>query len=87
MATRRSWVSASDLADYAFCPRSYWYREHPPEAGASRASQARAAAGQSYHQRTLAGERRRAEHPAGYWAALAIGVLLVLGAMAWIFHP
>ncbi|HTW77539.1 MAG TPA: hypothetical protein VMG14_07255 [Thermoplasmata archaeon] len=87
MSAERSWTSASDLADYAYCPRSHWYHEHPPDGGPSSDARARAAGGQRYHARTLGAERRRAEHGAAYWGALLVGVLLVLGGIAWILHP
>jgi hypothetical protein len=87
MGDRDPWVSATDLADYAYCPRSHWYHEHPPRGGPSPAARERAAFGQRFHARVLSGERRRAAHGAAYWAALGVGVLLVLGALAWIFHP
>jgi hypothetical protein len=87
MAAERPWVSASDLADYTFCPRSHWYHEHPPAEGATRSSQRRASAGTRYHGRTLAAERRRAEHGGAYWAGLGLGLVLVLGGVLWILHP
>ncbi len=83
----RSWASASDLADYAYCPRAHWYHDHPPERGPNRAARQRTEDGQRYHARELAGERRRAEHGGAYWAALVVGVLLLIGALAWVFHP
>ncbi|HXW67017.1 MAG TPA: hypothetical protein VEL82_03965 [Thermoplasmata archaeon] len=81
------WVSASDLAEYAYCPRAHFYRDHPPPEGPARGSGRRARSGARYHARTLAAERRRAEHGVAYWGALVLGVLLVVGALAWIFHP
>jgi hypothetical protein len=81
------WASASDLADQAYCPRAHWYHDHPPEGGPTRSARDRAEYGQRFHARTLAGERRRAEHGGAYWAALALGILLALGAVVWIFHP
>ena len=87
MATRRSWASASDLADYAFCPRSHFYHEHPPAEGPSAVSRERALAGRRFHERTLTAERRRADHPGAYWAALAVGIVLLIGGAWWILHP
>ena len=81
------WVSASELAEYAYCPRAHYYARHPPAVGPPRASGRRARAGERFHARTLGAERRHAEHGAAYWAALALGILLVVGALAWIFHP
>ena len=87
MANRGPWVTASDLADYAYCPRAQWYRAHPPAEGSTRESQDRAAAGSRYHRRVLGAERRRAEHGNVYWVALAVGATLVIGGAAWILHP
>jgi hypothetical protein len=87
MGDSRRWASASDLADYAYCPRSHWYHDHPPEGGPSRATRDRSEAGQRFHAHELSGERRRAEHGGAYWGALALGLLLALGALVWIFHP
>jgi hypothetical protein len=85
MGDSTSWVSASDVADYAYCPRAHWYHDHPPRGGATSEARARADAGVRYHRRELSAERRRAEHGGAYWAALALGVALVLGGGAWIF--
>ncbi len=87
MAGRGTWVSASDLADYAFCPRSHFYHEHPPDGGPDPAAEGRARSGRAFHARELGGERRRAEHGAAYWGAFFLGALLAVGAILWIFHP
>jgi|HubBroStandDraft_1064217.scaffolds.fasta_scaffold04688_9 hypothetical protein len=81
------WVSATDLADYAYCPRSHWYHDHPPPGGPSRGALARSAAGTHYHQQVLGAERRRAEHGGAYWVGLVLGVLLLIGGLAWFFRP
>lgn len=78
------YVSASDLADYAYCPRSYWYRHHPPPGGPSDASLRSSAAGTRAHARQLRGERRRAEYGGLYWALVALGVLLAVGGVLWL---
>lgn len=78
-------VSASDLADYAFCPRAHWYSEHPPERGPTGDARRRSRAGSAYHTRTLGAERRREDRGGTYWVALLVGVLLILGGIAWIF--
>lgn len=81
------WTSPSDLADYAYCPRSHWYRYHPPPGAPNEDSRERAAAGVRYHDRVLTGERHRAERGGTYWGVLLLGVgLAVLGAW-WLFHP
>jgi CRISPR/Cas system-associated exonuclease Cas4 (RecB family) len=87
MSSGGPWVTATDLAEYAYCPRSHWYYEHPPVGDRTTDARKRADAGTRYHHRILDAERRRAEHGAAYWAALALGALLVVGGLAWIFRP
>jgi len=82
-----AWVSASDLADYAYCPRSYWYRRHPPAGGPSRSSQRSALGGVRYHERILTATRHRAERGGAYWAVVLVGLGLVLVGGWWLFHP
>lgn len=80
------WSSPSDLADYAYCPRSHWYRHHPPPGGPSRSAQERARGGVRYHDRVLTAERHRAERGPAYWAILFTGVLLLGGGLWWLFR-
>ena len=87
MARDGRWTSASELADYAFCPRSHWYGAHPPPGGPSREGRARSRAGQRYHARTLVAERRRATRGPAYWAGLLVGIALLAAGVAWIFRP
>jgi CRISPR/Cas system-associated exonuclease Cas4 (RecB family) len=75
------YVTASDLADYAYCPRSYWYRYHPPPEGPTPASVRSAAQGEVAHRRQLGAERRRATGGAVYWILLAVGLLAILGGL------
>lgn len=82
-----AWTSAADLAEYAYCPRAHWYRAHPPDGGPTSAARRQAEAGTRYHERTLGAERRRAEAGGAYWVALGFGILIALGALAWLFHP
>lgn len=86
MEPESGWTSPSDLADYAYCPRSHWYRHHPPAGGPSSDAAARGRAGVRYHSRTLTAERHRAERGSVYWAGIVIGVGLVALGAAWIFH-
>ena len=37
------WVSATDLAEYAYCPRAWYYRHHPPPEGPAPGSDRRSA--------------------------------------------
>lgn len=71
------WISASELADYAYCPRSWWYRGHPPAGGPTPASERRARDGQAYHQRTLAAELRREAWAGGIVAAAVIAAAVL----------
>jgi hypothetical protein len=86
MAEDDPWVSATDLADYEFCPRSHWYHDHPPSGGPTREARVRSEAGSRYHERVLGAERRRDEHGGADWVALALGVLLTAGGMVWILY-
>jgi CRISPR/Cas system-associated exonuclease Cas4 (RecB family) len=81
------WTSPSDLADYVYCPRSHWYRHHPPPGGPSRASQQSALAGVRYHRRALLAEQHRDERGGAYWTVLLVGLALVAGGVWWVLHP
>ena len=86
MEPDRGWTSPSDLADYAYCPRSHWYRHHPPARGPTAYSSVRREAGEEYHSRALTAERRRAERGSAYWIGLLVGILLVVIGVAWLLH-
>jgi hypothetical protein len=87
MAPDEAWTSPSELADYAYCPRSHWYRNHPPAVGPSAASEARSQRGVRLHERRLGAERRRAERGRAYWVGLLIGVVLITGGLVWALRP
>ncbi len=78
------WVTPSELADEAFCPRARWYRRHPPPSGRSAASVDRSDAGTSVHAQRLGAERRRDERLGGYVAALAVGIVALVAGVAWL---
>lgn len=89
MSDRRSadgWVSASDLAEYAYCPRAWYYRGHPPPHGPTRSSQRSARAGDRYHRSTLRDEEFREGHLGAYVVAILLGLALLLGGLWWIFR-
>jgi CRISPR/Cas system-associated exonuclease Cas4 (RecB family) len=86
MEDEGGWTSPTDLADYAYCPRSHWYRHHPPDRAPSRASGQRRRAGERYHELTLGAERRRAERGSAYWIGLLVGVGLVAIGVVWFLH-
>lgn len=79
MGAPSDWSSPSDLAEYAYCPRSRYFRQRlgePPPTDATRA-------GEAYHARTLRATRRRNDHPGLYWGlALVGGALAVVGGVA-----
>jgi len=87
MASDERWLSASDLSDYTYCPRSYWYRHHPPAGGPSASSQRSALGGIRYHDRFLTARRHRAERGGSYWAVLLAGLVLAAAGVWWVFHP
>ncbi len=80
------WVTAADVADYAFCPRSHWYRHHPPPEGPTAQARRRSAAGERFHTAELRATDRRSRHGASYWVWVVVGGLLVLGGVAWLLH-
>ena len=79
-----SYVTASDLADYAYCPRSHWYRYHPPPGGPSREAVRSSVAGTRSHLRQLRGVRRRADRGSTYWVLVVVGLLVVVGGVLWL---
>jgi CRISPR/Cas system-associated exonuclease Cas4 (RecB family) len=79
-----SYVSASELADYAYCPRSHWYRSHPPPEGPTGEAVRSAVAGNRSHTRRLSAEARRARHGAAYWVLLGVGLLVFAAGVAWL---
>ena len=75
-------MTASDLAEYAYCPRAYWYRRHPPPEGPARSSREARAGGERYHARVLTTRYRRERWSVIWWILVAVGVLLCLLALA-----
>jgi hypothetical protein len=74
----RRYVSAGELADYAFCPRSHYYARHPDGRSVAADSLARERAGTRYHARTIGSDRRWGNASALPWiAALLIGAALL----------
>jgi CRISPR/Cas system-associated exonuclease Cas4 (RecB family) len=71
-------VTSSDLADYAYCPRSFWYRKHPPAGGPTRRSRAAQVDGERFHARTLTRRFRRERRSGLGWVLVGGGLLLCL---------
>lgn len=82
----REWASASDLSEYAYCPRAWYYRKSVPDAPVDARSRQASAAGERYHRATLAGEERRETYGAAYVAALLVAALLVAGGVLWLLR-
>lgn len=72
------WVTASDLAEYSYCPRAHWYRGHPPPGGPARSSVAARAEGERFHARVLATRSRRERWSTVWWGLVAAGLFLLL---------
>ncbi len=71
------WVSASDLAEYSYCPRAHWYRDHPPVGRPIPGADRLRRRGRRFHRRALQSERRREEHVRTYVALALTGAGLL----------
>ena len=80
------YVTASELADYAFCPRAHYYAHHPGGRAVADGALERERAGVRYHTGTTRSDRRWAEtSPLPWLLVLLGGVLLVaVGLLGWI---
>lgn len=87
MELDEGWTSPSDLADYTYCPRSHFYRHHPPPEGPTRSSQLSSLNGVRYHRRVLTAERQRDERGGWYWGVLLVGLALAVFGAWWILRP
>jgi hypothetical protein len=76
------WVTAAELAEFAYCPRAHWYSVHRPDVPAPRSSARRQSAGETYHAREGQALVQRRARSGGYWALVLVAVLLVLVALA-----
>jgi hypothetical protein len=63
-------VSVSEIAGYAYCPRSWWYDTHPPAEGRTAESARQTRDGVRYHARVLSTDRRRV-----FWARVGCVVV------------
>ncbi|MCI4348907.1 MAG: hypothetical protein L3J93_01630 [Thermoplasmata archaeon] len=82
----RGWTTASDLAEYAYCPRAHWYRHHARNVPLDRTDAMAIGRGRSYHARRAAELSAHARW--GYGPVLLVvlvGILLVIASVAgWI---
>jgi CRISPR/Cas system-associated exonuclease Cas4 (RecB family) len=78
-------VSVSDLSEYAYCPRAFWYRHHPPSDLPTRATERFRAAGTQFHQRRLTADERF-ETWSDRWLVIALTVAGIVAAVAlWLW--
>lgn len=81
---REDWVSASDIAEYTFCPRALYYRRHPPTSGPLPDAVRSAARGSEFHARRLPEMERVESAGAAWWWLGAAALLLALGVAVWL---
>ena len=81
----REWVSATDLAEYAYCPRAWYYRTHLDPAARTEESRRTALAGDRYHARALDHDWRQEQHLGAYLGLLLLGAGILVGGLLWIF--
>lgn len=79
------WASASDLAEYTYCPRAHWYRKHPPPGETPPGVSHRAEAGRAYHTRELRAEVAHESNAGAYLVLAGVGLLLlvIVGVWTW----
>ena len=70
------WVTASDLAEYVYCPRAHWYRHHPPRGGPTARAIAARAVGADYHSQELEARVRLERWVPLWWVLVATGLLV-----------
>jgi CRISPR/Cas system-associated exonuclease Cas4 (RecB family) len=69
------WITPSELAEFAYCPRAHYYRlRYGPEPASADSER-----GERYHRQVLGAELRRATRGANYWMLVAVGSLLTVG--------
>ncbi|MCI4331552.1 MAG: hypothetical protein L3K19_06875 [Thermoplasmata archaeon] len=77
------WCTASDLAEYAYCPRAHFYRHHPPPGGIDPESARSQHVGTRYHARRSMAMETREQHAGRWIAALALAIGLLWLAVYW----
>jgi hypothetical protein len=79
------WLSASEVGDYAYCPRSFWYRRHPPAGGPSPASRRSSAQGERFHATYLSAEYARSLRRGTWRSVLMIAVAVAVACLLGVF--
>ncbi|HYK93906.1 MAG TPA: hypothetical protein VEY07_07700 [Thermoplasmata archaeon] len=73
------WVSASEIGEYTYCPRAWWYHGHPPPGAPRGEMLERQEWGTRFHEADLRATRRRDEWSGALvLAAIVSFVVLVL---------
>ncbi|MCI4350905.1 MAG: hypothetical protein L3K15_05270 [Thermoplasmata archaeon] len=75
-----AWLSASEIGDYVYCPRSFWYRRHPPPGGRSAESRRASTAGDRFHTAHLIADQHRGFRARRGRTVLLIAVVLAAAA-------
>ena len=78
----RRWVSASELGEYAYCPRSHWYSQNNPEPTSSAEELRARESGDRFHARELSRSVRLADRRGAYVAVLLAALVFVGIALA-----
>ena len=77
---RSRWVTVSELAEYTYCPRAWWYRAHPPADGVDPVDEARRDRGSRYHAGTLGAIERRDRWATAFVLVFLASLALVVAA-------
>jgi hypothetical protein len=77
---RSRWVTVSELAEYTYCPRAWWYRAHPPAEGVDPVDAIRRDRGSRYHAVTLGAIERRDRWAGAFVLAFLLSLAVVVAA-------
>jgi hypothetical protein len=77
------WASASEMAEFAFCPRAHYYSQHPPEEGPTPESVVARSDGIRFHGRTMAADQFVERSGALGIALLLLALCLIAGVGLW----
>ena len=79
-------VSASELAEYVYCPRAHYYRLQPEGRPVAPGALARERSGVEYHTRRTSADRRWAEASPLPWVGALLAGIVLLGVvvLGWV---